>query len=415
MIFRPFIAALACLVTVSTGRVVAASSENPDLSIRFTGETIELSGRVESEETAQILALAASGARPDLQVVNEGLVVDPGATLPPISDLRSVIAELGLSTHDGRFEIWPDRILIGGLTDSVVTLTALRIRLMPILGKRRFINHICIVGTEYLPKIEVSLTTGGPGADLSPIDLTPAREVAFEIPGLLVEKLFPTLLMLSDFDRLEGKTSAPTGTLRAMPLEVTSAETDGLSPAGPASGTTSPLLAGMVAVLPAATPVQQYETLPPVLFSRNSFLLQANQEAVFVELTRYLLSPDREGRAVVIEAVKPSGGSSAFNDYLGERRSAEVVRFLTERGVNAAVLKPGVIESLSPIDAGEVRVKIEIPLLPAEPPAPEEGAEAAKMEPESATPAPAPAPAPATDSGETPETPPGGLKPFSAE
>jgi hypothetical protein len=142
----------------------------------------------------------------------------------------------------------------------------------------------------------------------------------------------------------------------------------------------------------AATPVQQYETMPSVRFSRNSFLLQANQEPIFEELTRYLLSPDRQGRAVLVEAVKASGGSGAFNDYLCERRSAEVIRFLTERGVNAAVMKPGVIDSSSPIDEGEVRVKIEIPMLPPELPAGADVSETGPTSGESSVPAPAETP-----------------------
>jgi outer membrane protein OmpA-like peptidoglycan-associated protein len=363
MLFRLSIAVLAWLVPVFPGRVDAASPGVPDLSIRFNEQTIELSGRVDSEETAQKLALAAHGARPDLKVVNEGLVVDEDAALPPYSDLRSLIAELGLSTHQGRFEIWPDRILIGGLTDSIVTLTALRIRLEPILGKRRFINHICIVGTEYLPKIEVSLTSNVNGGETPVLDLTPSREMAFEPPGLLVEKLFPTLVMLSDFDRLEGKTSTPAVVIRATPLAMTSNEPSSGPGEIPASDA-----AAVPATMLSATPVQQYETLPTVRFSRNSFLLQSNQEPVFEELTRYLLAPDRKGRAVTIEAVKPSGGSADFNDYLSERRTAELVRFLTERGIDAATLNSGIVNSASPIDEGEVRVKVAIPILPPEPP-----------------------------------------------
>jgi hypothetical protein len=381
MIPRPVISLLACLLPVLAGTLGAAPGGYPELSVRFGDSTIALSGRVDSEETAQNLAAAALGARPDLQVVNEGLVIDATAELPAFSDLRSLIAELGLSTHEGRLELWPDRVLIGGITDSVVTLTALRIRLEPIRGERRFINHICIVGTEYLPKIDVSLTSRAPGTDPAPIDLTPAREEAFEVPGLLVEKLFPTLLMLSDFDRLEGKTPAANpaaSPLRAMPLEMTDTGT----------GTTPTAL---LTSLPAA-PVQQYETLSSVRFSRNSFLLQANQEPIFEELTRYLVSPDRRGRTVHIEAVKASGGSGAFNDYLCERRSAEVIRILTERGADAAVMKPGVIDSSSPIDEGEVRVKIEIPMLPPEPPAGADVSETGPTGGDSSVPAPAETP-----------------------
>jgi hypothetical protein len=381
MIPRPVISLLACLIPVLAGTLGAAPGGNPELSLRFGDSTIALSGRVDSEETAQNLAAAALGARPDLQVVNEGLVIDATAELPAFSDLRSLIAELGLSTHEGRLEIWPDRVLIGGITDSVVTLTALRIRLEPIRGERRFINHICIVGTEYLPKIDVSLTSRAPGTDPATIDLTPAREQAFEVPGLLVEKLFPTLLMLSDFDRLEGKTPAANpaaSPLRAMPLEMTDA----------GAGATS---AALLTSLPTA-PVQQYETLPSVRFSRNSFLLQANQEPIFEELTRYLVSPDRRGRTVHVEAVKASGGSGAFNDYLCERRSAEVIRILTERGADAAVMKPGVINSPSSVDEGEVRVKIEIPMLPPELPAGADVSETGPTSGESSVPAPAETP-----------------------
>jgi len=388
MIFRPAMSLLACLVPVFAGALAAAPAENPELSIRFGDATIALAGRVDSEDTAQNLAAAALGARPDLQIVNEGLIIDAAAELPPFSDLRSLIAELGLSTHEGRLEIWPDRVLIGGITDSVVTLTALRIRLEPIRGERRFINRICIVGTEYLPKIDVSLTSRATGTAPPAIDLTPAREQAFEVPGLLVEKLFPTLLMLSDFDRLEGKTHAPSGgALRATPLEMTGEEKEPGT-----TGAEGAMPPPVLATMPAAIPIQQYETMPSVRFSRNSFLLQANQEPIFEELTRYLLSPDRQGRTVVIEAVKTSGGSGAFNDYLCERRTAEVIRLLSERGVNAAVIKPGVIDSPSPVDEGEVRVKIEIPMLSPEPPAGDGVPDSSETGEESSVPAPAETP-----------------------
>lgn len=369
MISRSSLSLLISLFPVFAGTLAAAPGGDPDLSVRFGERTIVIAGRIDSEENARTLATAALGARPDLEAVNKGLAVDAAVELPPLSDLSSLITELGLSTQEGMLEIWPDRILIGGLTDSLVTLTALRIRLEPILGGRRFVNHICIVGTEYLPKIDVSLTSRGSQKDPSSINPSPAREQSFEVPGLLVEKLFPTLLMLSHFDRIEGKESASPGTLRALPLEMT--ETDDGSRTSAEAGTmTSPPLPGMATLLSGAAeaaPVQQYETLPSIFFSRNSFLLQANQEPIIAELTRYLLAPDRVGRIVRIEAVKASGGSSAFNEYLCEKRTAEVLRFLAERGVATAILKPGMIHSSSPVDEGQVTIKVEIPLLPVEP------------------------------------------------
>ncbi len=73
-----------------------------------------------------------------------------------------------------------------------------------------------------------------------------------------------------------------------------------------------------------------------------------------------------------IEAVKPGGGSSAFNDYLCERRAAEVARLLAERGVESSLFAVKSVDSPSPIDEGEVRLLVEI--LP--PPAPEDAAPA---------------------------------------
>ena len=66
-------------------------------------------------------------------------------------------------------------------------------------------------------------------------------------------------------------------------------------------------------------------------------------------------------------------------------------------------MKPGVINSPSLIDEGEVRVKIEIPMLPPEPAAGADIPDAAKGEPVSAPPSP------------KPDTAPAGVKPLQAE
>lgn len=361
---------LRCLIAVlvaSSGPILA---ESPIFSVQFGTRTIVFAGRIDSGEAGQNLAAAAINARPDLAISTEGLVIDPSTSLPNIADIKSLLEELGLSTHEGRFEIWPDRILVGGLTDSLVTLTALKIRLEPVLRGRRFVNHICIVSTEDLPKIDVSLSGSipAPSSTINP-GKKPIIEHPFESPGLLVEKILPTLLMLGDFDRIEGRTNTPSGPLRAMPVEMT--ET------GPASSPPTP------GVIPIATPVQQYETLPSIYFSTNSFLLQANQAPIFDDLAKHLLAPDRRGRLVILESMKPSGGSAAFNEYLSERRGEEVKRFLAERGVDAATLTAKVAESLSPVDKGEVRLRIEVPPLPAAlpPPSSLEGAIAPPAKP----------------------------------
>ncbi len=371
MMSRPSLALLISLFPVFAGTLTAAPGEAPgeapEFSVRFGEETITLRGRVDSEESARSLAAAAVGARPDLKVAREGLVVEATAPPPPLSDLGSLITELGLSTQEGWLEIWPDRVLVGGLTDSPVAVTALRLRLEPIRGERQFLPHIRIVDTEDLPKLDVArMNRESPGNP--PVDLSPAREQPFAVPGLLLEKLFPTLAMLSQFDRIEGKEPASPTPLRALPLEMTGTG-DGSQPA--ANEGSSGMATGVAgstetADPPETPPMPRYEALPSVFFSRNSFLLQANQEPVIAELVRHLLAPDHLGRTVRIEAVKTSGGSSAFLEYLCEKRVAEVVRFLTERGVDAATLETGMVRSSAVIDEGQVTIQVEIPLPSAE-------------------------------------------------
>lgn len=338
------------------------AAETPLLRVAFESRTVVLSGRVDTEATAEAIVKALNNARPDLAADRSSLVVDPTVALPDLTEFPSLLAELGLSTHEGRLELWPDRLVIGGLTDSLVTQSALRIRAKPFLKGRVLQNRLCIVSTEDLPKLEVSLA----GANAAMPQAAPAVVVvaapvgSFEMPGLSFTKLLAVMRLPGQIDRLSGKTPPPAapvpagGALRAEPLPATAN-----APDAPPMATT-PLT---------ATPVQSFETLSSVLFSRNSFLLQANQQAAIAGITKHLLSPARRGAPVRIEAVKPSGGSTAFNEYLCERRAAEVARFLTEGGVAASLLQVKTIESSSPIDGGEVRLFVEI-LPPVEPPAP---------------------------------------------
>ncbi len=341
--------------------------ETPDLRVVFGPKSAVLSGRVDSEATAAALVAAAKSARPDLSPDASGLLVDPEVVLPAFSDLRSLLEEIALSTHEGRFELWPERLVIGGLTDSVVSQSALRIRAEPILADRRLDIQLRVVPTDELPKIDVALSHGrivpaerpGPG-------LAPSEETPFEAPGLRLDKLLATLHLLGDPTRLGGSPPAsapppsPGAALRAQPLETPDAP-----PVPP----------------PAEDP---FVPLPSILFSRNTFLLQANQNPVIDALAESLLSPSQLGARVRIEALKPAGGSAAFNDYLCERRTAEVARFLTERGVAPSLFALRTTETNSPVDTGEVRLFVES--LP--PPAPVETATTG--DPDSRNPATAP-------------------------
>ena len=372
------------------------AAEAPLLRVAFETGRVMISGRVDTEATAETIVKALNQARPELAADRSSLVVDPTASLPDLTEFPSLLAELGLSTHEGRLELWPDRLVIGGLTDSLVTQSALRIRAKPFLKGRVLHNRLCIVASEDLPRLEVSLA-GAKAAmpQLPPAAVPVAAPVgSFEMSGLSFTKLLAVMRLPGQIDRLSGKaaSSAPPlpvgGALRAEPLTTSSPSHMANAPAVDAMPLT-------------ATPVQHFETLPSVLFSRNSFLLQANQEATIEGITKHLLSPARRGAPVRIEAVQPSGGSTAFNEYLCERRGAEVARFLTEGGVAPSSLRVKTIESPSPVDGGEVRLFVEI-LPPVEPLAPTataaDGSPAIPRVRDSASPAPStpPSPAPTT-------------------
>lgn len=367
-ILRLLLTLLAAVSTLAPRTTLA--DEVPSLKIVFGTTTATLEGTVDSEATAETLASTLRMARPDLVIDRSRLAIDPTTTLPPLGDLRSLVSELALSTHEGRLELWSDRVVLGGLTDSLVTTTALKIRLDPILAGRTFINRVCIVGTEYLPKISVSLVAErAPDEGASPAASGRPPSVAFIPPGFLPEKLLPTLLLLANLDRLAGV--AP-----PAPPSTTESETGETLPA-PVAMPALPLAPTQPLI---ALPVREFVSLPSILFSRNSFLLQANQVATVDAVAKELLATPRRGAPVFIEPVKPSGGSPAFHDYLCERRADEVARLLVERGVDRATMTIRAVDSPSPIDGGEVRLRLEI--LP--PPEPEDDP---ASKPESAPPA----------------------------
>ena len=89
-----------------------------------------------------------------------------------------------------------------------------------------------------------------------------------------------------------------------------------------------------------------------------------------------------------------------------------MVRFLSERGVDAP-FTIGVVNSPSPIDEGEVRLRVEIPLLPPEPAAAPATAEAGQLGAmaESAL----PREGPEVNQGKAGGNPAEGLRPFSPQ
>ncbi len=312
------------ILWLSFGALLSAA-DAPLLRVAFESQTVMISGRVDTEATAEAIVKALRNARPDLTADRSALAIDPSVSLPDLSEFPSLLAELGLSTHEGRLELWPDRLVIGGLTDSLVTHSALRIRAKPLLEGRALHNRLCIVSTEDLPKLEVSLA----GANLGMLEVAPPVVVvaapigSFEMPGLSFAKLLAVIRLPGQIDRLSGKSAAPRGTdagHRRAPRRASwndcPVQQRGRSPGRhdaphrePGANLRNPALG---AFFP--------EFFPPPGQSTGT-------DRGTVEtppLPRAAWAPVR------IEAVKASGGSAAFNEYLCERRAAEVARFLTE-------------------------------------------------------------------------------------
>jgi len=283
--YQPLILTLLFLTGISASSVVRAETF---LEIRFTDRNVSFSGNIDSEETGQRLAGVVRSVRPDLAIINAGINVSQDVVMPDMKDLENVLTELGLSTHEGRIEIRPGSILIGGVTDSIVTITALRIRIQSLMEGRRFINRICVVTSDDLPDIKVSLSANEGESELLDFEYHPSKEERYEAPGFPLSKWFPTFVMLSDFDRLEGKKKAllVAQPLIAMPIgdEVTR-DTDLVFEALEEED---------------SIPQLTYETIGSIRFSRNAFLLQANQEPMIEALSKALTSPAFKGIAVIL-------------------------------------------------------------------------------------------------------------------
>lgn len=324
----------------------------PLLSIRFTEIDVEFNGTIDSEETGQILAASVKSVRPDLAIINRGLQVDPEATMPDLEDLKSLLEELGLSTHEGMLVFWEDRVLLYGLTDSVISVAALKILIDPLMADRKLINRICIVNTDDLPDIKVNLTTLESQEALLDFESYPTAEELFEIPGLSLTKIYPALVMLSDLSRINGGGGSGIAPLRAQPLalakpRVTEAAQEPNAPV-------------MIRAHPAQR-IVHYVDLPSILFSRSTHLLQADQTSVIEDLVSFLLEPPFAGNPITISPVRCQDGAAALNEYLCENRATKVKELLAARGIDESLFRLDIRESSSSFDTGEVRLQVIIP------------------------------------------------------
>ena len=330
----------------------SSKDEPPQLSIRFTPKGIMFAGMVDSEENAQLIATFAKSVRPDLAIIKGELTVSPEAHLPKLEDLKSVLEELGLSTHEGMIAFWEDRVLISGLTDSVISVAALKILIKPLMENRKLINRVCIVSTDDLPNIKVDLTTLESQAALIDFESHPTAKKTFAIPGLPLNKIYPALVMMSDLSRINRGGGTDIAPLRARPLTVAQPRRSQAN-----QEITPPRV---IQALPADR-ILHYVNLQSIRFSRNTALLQADQTKVFDSIATRLQTPPLTGHPITISPMLCQGGAVTFNEYLCEKRAARVKDMLTERGVDSDLFSIRMGDSPALFDSGEVRLQVTIP------------------------------------------------------
>lgn len=345
---------LALLLSLVLGAgSLAVSAETPDLAIKFAQRAITFSGRVDSEETGQELARTVRKIRPDLPIQNAGLRIESDTKLPPLADLKSLLAEIGLSSHEGGVAFYPDRVVLTGMTDSVVTVTAIQLRLNPILGERTLVNRICIVSSADLPDLDVRLSSGESSESLLDFDFYPTAEAAFVTPGLPLEKLYSTLVLMSSFERfVDPAKLRESANVRATPLVMEEPGTS--SPNEEVDG--PPQLRAVP-----SGPITTYIELEPLLFSRDSFLPRSQSRSVMTRNQELLESPPYAGKKVIVRSFKWQGTSPAYIEYLAEKRSAEARKQLNGIGIPDSQIEIDLVSSPNPVDRGEVKIIVEIP------------------------------------------------------
>lgn len=353
---------LAIELTVLTWSFSAESSDNFQVEIKE--RNILLSGSLPDESFAKEIQATLTSACPNHAIIAEKIAFAPTPGFPSLADLRPLLAELGISTVEGRLEIWPDRIVLGGLTDSQVTLSALTIRLRSLLTTRRLVNHLCIVPTDDLPNPNLLLADEAP-ASRSRTDGR-RRTVRFEPSGIAVQKLPDLISLFEQFG--DFAESAPAGvistaaaSLRAAPIEPSTTDTVATNLTAPAP---MPL---PESPLPPPTTGNPFAPVGMILFSRNTALFQGNQEQDLANLLAWLDTPTFQGQSIRLEAIKAGGASAALLDYLCERRLDEATALLTNAGIDKSLISRRTTTDDTAIDSGEVRVTAVARPLPAAP------------------------------------------------
>jgi len=327
--------------------------------ILFLRTKVSFSGSIESKATAEKLANTIISVRPDLKVVNDGLRFDPAVKFPDLELFESLVIELAISTAEGIIELSDNQLVVGGLTDSPVASSALRLRAKPLLGSRSYKDQTCLIPSSDLPDTPILLSTG---ETRKPFAFKVARVkkkevITYQPPGFLLQKLAGLIEATKDLSIY-----LPESERTELPPEVTKVDTPPESP-GKEESSRQPdnTMAEAATVFSEALKPNPFQHFGPILFGRNSFILRTGQSEFIPEVAAQLNVPPWDKKAILIQGVVYQSGSSAFAEWLGDRRKSEVVKRLIAAGVSESRFQTETTLSADRIDGGEVRVLVKKP------------------------------------------------------
>ncbi len=333
------------------------------LGFSFRPGVVTVFGELPNKETATELVALLREIRPDSKVFKgEEFSYSADSWMPDILELRSVLSELSVSIANGRITFFPEHIIIEGLTDSPVSLSALRVRLQPLIRNRPIHDRVCLVPTEdllhYLPDQDASTSPVGPLVTIpvaNPTNLIDERSIA--LAGLAPDKWISYLQKTSfeemaPLDATDGKSKkSPWRRLNFLSWKRNQ----------PKSSTNS------IEKSPQTTRARPVEEKPEALFCakfrKNSDKLVVDSEQALREVAPIFASTDWGETPIQLHAIPSKGARPALEEYQMERRLDRVKAALVEAGVSAERIIPSLRKNQETEDLPEVLILAVAPRL----------------------------------------------------
>lgn len=324
----------------------SCAHEPNSFSIQFTGNKAEFSGTFESKQKLEQLANVLIEALPSLEVINSGLAYDEEYRLPFPEQFENLLVEIALSTHDGELSISESEILVGGLTNSVVPIAAIKIRAAVFTNENRKLNdRMCLIPTEDLPSHPIILSTGETRAAFSfDLELEKIRHSSFEPPGFSLLKLNDLIFNTRNLYWLEtGAVDDPATEVKPIVATPTATQQFTLEPIDRDNEikNTDPFL-----------------EIGSIQFSSNSGVLQTGEEKYINTLAEELNSEPYLNQPIELKIMTYQLGSEAFSEWVAKKRKLKMIELLLSLDIDKKRIRDIYEPSSSDHDAGEVKIRV---------------------------------------------------------